>query len=166
MAGRRTLPRRIRTRWAFVLATLAIVSSPVAAQAPADTARAHGSAAAGPIELRDELLRLVNRARARHGVEPLRLNAGLSESALEHSDRMARQHKLFHTPNLDELISEWGGSTFGENLAQGRSLHAVVQEWLRGSSTRENVLGARFRRAALGVVHPGGSFWVTFWPYA
>lgn len=142
------------------------MSSPAAADAPAGAAGERGSAGAGPIELRDELLRLVNRARARHGVAPLRLNAGLSESALEHSDRMAGQNRLFHTPNLDELIGQVGGSTFGENLAQSRSLHGIVKEWLRGSSTRENVLGARFRRAALGVVHPGRFFWVTFWPYA
>jgi uncharacterized protein YkwD len=112
-------------------------------------------------ELRDKMLRLVDRSRANRGLPRLELNARLSREALEHAQHMARTNRLTHTPNLPDLISDVGGTVFGENLGKGRSLRGIRDAWLRNNATRRILLDPRFHHVGLGVVHVDGFFWVT-----
>ena len=112
-------------------------------------------------ELRDKILGLVDRSRASRGLPRLELNARLSREALDHSRRMAQTNQLTHTSNLGDLISQVGGTVFGENLGKGRSLRGIRDAWLRTDPTRSILLDPRFHHVGLGVVHVDGFFWVT-----
>jgi len=114
-----------------------------------------------PTELRDQMLALINRARATRGLASLSLNGRLSGEALGHSRAMAREQRLFHTPGLVVLIGSAGGSVYGENLGKGRGLRGIRDAWLRHGDTRGILLDGRFRHAGLGVVHAAGFYWVT-----
>ena len=112
-------------------------------------------------ELRDKILGLVDRSRASRGLPGLELNARLSREAFHHARRMAHSNHLTHTPNLSDLISDVGGTVFGENLGKGRSLRGIRDAWLRTDPTRSILLDPRFHHVGLGVVHVDGFFWVT-----
>jgi len=112
-------------------------------------------------QLRDKMLGLVNRSRASRGLPILRINLRLSREASSHTRQMARSEELSHTPNLADLITDLGGTVFGENLGRGRGLHGIRDAWLRSNSTRRILLDPRFHHVGLGVVHVNGLFWVT-----
>lgn len=112
-------------------------------------------------ELRDKMLGFVDRSRTSRGLPRLELNGRLSREAYDHARRMARTDELTHTPNLADLISDAGGTVFGENLGKGRSLRGIRDAWLRRESTRRILLDPRFRNVGLGVVHVDGFYWVT-----
>jgi uncharacterized protein YkwD len=112
-------------------------------------------------ELRDRMLELVDRSRAHRGLPRLELNARLSREALAQARHMARTNRLTHTPNLRDLVSDVGGTIFGETLGKGRSLRGIRDAWLRGDATRRILLDPRFHHVGLGVVHVDGLFWVT-----
>ena len=140
-----------------LLATVALaLLAPAAAGQPARTTTRPPS----PTELRDQMLALINRARATRGLASLRLSR-LSAEALGHSRAMAREQRLFHTPGLVVLISNAGGTVYGENLGKGRGLRGIRDAWLRQGDTRGILLDGRFRNAGLGVVHAAGFYWVT-----
>ena len=144
-------------RWAVVATVgLALMTPAAAAQATRSTARPPS-----PAELRDQMLALINRARATRGLASLRLSGRLSAEALGHSRAMAREQRLFHTPGLVVLIGSAGGSVYGENLGKGRGLRGIRDAWLRHGDTRGILLDGRFRHAGLGVVHAAGFYWVT-----
>ena len=112
-------------------------------------------------ELRDKMFGLVNRSRASRGLPRLELNGRLSREAYDHARHMARTGELTHTPNLADLISDAGGTVFGENLGRGRSLRGIRDAWLRRETTRRILLDARFHHVGLGIVHVDGFYWVT-----
>lgn len=112
-------------------------------------------------ELRDKMLGLVNRSRTSRGFPRLELNVRLSREAYDHARHMARTNELTHTPNLADLISDIGGTVFGENLGKGRGLRGIRDAWLRLASTRRILLDPRFHHVGLGVVHVDGFYWVT-----
>ena len=115
-----------------------------------------------PVALRTRMLTFVNRTRARQHLRPFEINTRLSDEALHHSKRMARDGALSHTPGLADLIRNEGGTVFGENLGKGRGLRGIRDAWLRGADTRRILLDPRFVHVGLGVVHIDGYFWVTF----
>lgn len=151
---------RTRSRLVVLLmlgATLAATSA-----VPSAHARPHVAAhQPSDDELRDRMLGLVNRSRTSRGLPRLELNPRLSREAYDHARYMARTNELSHTPNLSDLISEVGGTSFGEDLGTGRGLRGIRDAWLRRDSTRRILLDPRFRHVGLGVVHVGGFYWVT-----
>jgi uncharacterized protein YkwD len=112
-------------------------------------------------ELRDKMLRLVDRSRVNRGLPRLKLNVRLSREAYDHARHMAREGELTHTPNLADLISDVGGTVYGENLGKGRGLRGIRDAWLRSEITSRILLDARFHHVGLGVVHVDGFYWVT-----
>lgn len=112
-------------------------------------------------ELRDKMLGLVDRSRASRGLPRLENNVRLSREASDHARHMARTNELTHTPNLADLISDVGGTIYGENLGKGRGLHGIRDAWLRLESTRRILLDPRFHHVGVGVVHVDGYYWVT-----
>jgi uncharacterized protein YkwD len=100
--------------------------------------------------------------RARH-LEPLRANPALAKVALAHANEMARNNYLSHV-NLggeDPLARVRAAGIEGfkllaENIASsaaaGDRISAVIEEWLRSPSHRENLLNPAFNTTGLGVV--------------
>jgi uncharacterized protein YkwD len=112
------------------------------------------------------MLAEVNELRARHALVPLRMSAGLSAAAKEHSWEMARAGYFAHEALGGMSVAArlgryypsagYGFWSVGENLAWGspnlgaaRTLH----EWLRSPPHRENLFMREWREIGIGAVH-------------
>jgi uncharacterized protein YkwD len=141
-------------------------SSALAAQA-CESANATPAKANHRIVVRATLC-VLNAARSRHGLGPLRLNRRLSKAARRHAGDMARRKYFSH----DTL----GGGSFldrirhtgylngahrwmvGENLAWATddqsAPRGVTVMWMHSPGHRANILNATFREIGIGIV-PG-----------
>jgi uncharacterized protein YkwD len=123
----------------------------VAALAAAFAGSAHATETAAEQALLDE----VNRARAAHGLAPLRVDPTLRRAARAHSDDMLRRGYFGHGP-FAERLARFGarGPRLGENLAWGAGTAAaarsMVQRWLASPPHRANLLRPGFRRIGVG----------------
>lgn len=114
-----------------------------------------------------QLLGLVNRERARHGLPALHLNAKLVDSARAHSADMGAQKYFSHDSASGEAWSSriirfgytregckvWKA---GENIYYGAGLYsspaAVVDTWMHSSAHRQVILTQSFRDIGVGAV--------------
>ena len=102
------------------------------------------------------LLEELNRARAAHGLAPLRIDPRLQSAAKAHSTDMARRGYLAHgdfSGRMDRHGAE--GPRLAENIgwASGRQrARRIVGMWLRSPAHRANVLRAGFRRVGVAAV--------------
>ena len=100
-----------------------------------------------------EVLRLVNRERAKVGAEPLTFAKDLTASAYVRAVELPT--KFSHTrPNGTKCFTAMPtrGHILGENLAGGQtSPKQVVQAWMDSKTHRENILNPKYTE--LGVVY-------------
>ncbi len=104
------------------------------------------------------LVEKINKARARHGLAPLREKASLSDYARQHSARMSRQRTLFHTPDFS-VICCW--SSISENVGYASSVKVVHRALMRSPGHRANILDSGKRAVGVGIVRRHGQIWVT-----
>lgn len=126
-----------------------------------------------------ELLGLINAARANPQFRdetggraaPLRWDPAVARVALQHSEAMARDHRLSHTdaqgrsPAARMSAAGITWSMVAENVAMAPSL-AAVQKMMMSEppyqiNHRGNILNRRLTRIGIGVVKSGDEFWVT-----
>lgn len=108
----------------------------------------------------EAVLELVNKERAKNGLNALKLDSALSKVAEAHSKDMATRNFFSHT-NPDGLnpfdrIKNAGISykTAGENIAMGqKSAEQVVEAWMNSEGHRKNILNASFTKMGLGHVN-------------
>jgi uncharacterized protein YkwD len=108
-----------------------------------------------------DLFTRVNRARESHGFKDLKLSVDLSAVALRHSRRMAKRHKLFHTPNLAGKLSPHRWNIAGENVGMARTLKRLMEMWMGSAEHRANILRRSYHHIGVGVVRVKGYFWAT-----
>ena len=153
-------------RGALLLALVAAVAAAgvtAAAAAPA----AGSSTAVAPLDsLEADLLALVNAARTKRGLRPLRNSRALAAAADGHSRSLARRglfaHRLPRGPTVQRRVRRhyrkrgfrrWG---VGENLvAMSPTLTAreALALWMRSPGHRRNLLLPRWREIGIGAVH-------------
>jgi len=139
---------------------------PVATSAPTPTPLPSGPG--------DQLVALVNEARAEQGCEPLAINAALTEAALAHSTDMAEHDFFSHTGS--DGSSPWdrmarAGYTYSaaaENLAAGYTApEQVVSGWLGSAGHRANMLNCALQETGVGYVYaendPGQVTYHYYW---
>src|SRR5437899_3130612 len=64
-----------------------------------------------------ELVASVNQSRSDHGLPALAVNGALRDIAQGHSDDMADQQRIWHTPDLaNRLPEDW--NSYGENVGR------------------------------------------------
>jgi uncharacterized protein YkwD len=157
---------------AIVLA-LAALAVPAGTQArPAAAASQDGCAntnlkpTSANVELvRDAVLCLHNRERARHGLPRLKENPKLRRAAERHTSNMVSEHFFDHTsPSgstmLDRIrhtgytrhVRSWA---LGENIAWGTGKLAtaaqIQRSWMHSSGHRANILQRSFREIGIGI---------------
>ena len=100
-----------------------------------------------------EVLRLVNKERAKVGAQPLTFAKDLAASAYVRAVELPQ--KFSHTrPNGSKCFSAMPtrGKLLGENLAGGQTTpKQVVQAWMDSKTHRENILNEKY--SELGVVY-------------
>jgi uncharacterized protein YkwD len=152
------MPPRGR-RIAAVLVLSAIVFTAVVTLASSASAGARH-------ELRDEMLDLTNRSRIRRGMHRVHINYRVSRKVVRHSAKMARQRRLFHTPNVRPYLRGVNWHLWGENVGfASSSLRRLQDKFMRSPGHRHNILNRRFHRVGVGVVQRNGRYWATVFFY-
>ena len=117
------------------------------------------------------MVKLLNAARAEHGLKPLRFDRKLARAAISHSrDMVANRYFAHNSPSgsrFTKRIAKTGWMSgrkrwhVGETLAWGAGANAapaaVVKAWLASPPHRHIVLSPRFGRVGPGVT-PGTPF--------
>jgi hypothetical protein len=107
----------------------------------------------------DRLLVLLNDARAANDLGPLASTSDLQGAALRHSQEMADEQRMFHTPDLDTVITNW--RIVAENVAYAASADRVHELFMGSPTHRQNILDAQVTEVGIGVVDDGSTLWVT-----
>jgi uncharacterized protein YkwD len=117
--------------------------------------------------LERQMLNLTNASRADHGVHRLRLDAGRTTKAHKHSAAMARADRLYHISDpADYYLRGVRWSRWGENVGESPvDLRDAQVAFMQSPEHRHNILDRRFHKVGVGVVHRGGTFWVTLFFY-
>jgi uncharacterized protein YkwD len=123
-----------------------------------------------PVEDREaeqQLLDLANQARQQAGVAALQLDAGLTDAALAHAQRMAGAQQLSHQfsgePSLADRLainSNLHLDRAGENVAFAATVDRVQGVLMASPPHRENLLNAEYNVAGIGAVRVGDSLYV------
>jgi uncharacterized protein YkwD len=109
----------------------------------------------------NQMLTLVNKARAENGLEPVTLDPTIRDVARNYSTTMFQQGFFAHvdpsgaTP-FDRMRA--GGVTFraaGENLALAPTVQIAHDGLMNSPGHRANILNARYRRVGIGVTDGG-----------
>jgi uncharacterized protein YkwD len=104
----------------------------------------------------NQVLQLINNERSRAGLQPLRLNAALTQAAQRHSTSMAYQDFFDHKGPDGDFASRirdagYRFSAASENIAAGQSTAAAaVQGWMNSPGHRANILNPRFVDTGIG----------------
>jgi putative cell wall-binding protein len=122
---------------------------------------AHASASATAAEVR--LGDLVNSERAKAGLRPLRIDVRLVATARTWSERMARDGRLSHDPNLRSGVPA-GADTWGENVGRATgegAVETVHRSFMASEAHRRSILSTRYTDVGIGVTIRGAEVWVT-----
>jgi uncharacterized protein YkwD len=117
---------------------------------------------------RNATLCLLNRVRARHGLQPLRLNPKLSRAARRHSRDMVRHRYFAHdsrngrspfdrmraTHYVPRNASWWLGENIGWGSGSLAEPASLVRAWMHSPPHRANILSGHFRDIGIGIA-PG-----------
>jgi uncharacterized protein YkwD len=116
-------------------------------------------------QLEDEVVDLVNRARAEAGCDPVTVDPRLDYAAEAHSRDMAQRDYFDHTTpeglNFRDRIRNAGYSNpaTGENLAHGQRTAAEVMDgWMASEGHRANILNCEFVLVGIGL-DEDGMYW-------
>jgi uncharacterized protein YkwD len=103
------------------------------------------------ISVEKAILDGTNAQRARYGLPPLTLDAGLERTARAHAAWMTNSHNLQH--------SSYG---VAENIAWGqRTADEAMNSWMNSSGHRANILNGSYRRIGVAAytASDGSCFW-------
>ena len=142
-----------------------IVEKPVAA--------VKSSVAVNIVEVERLAFNLVNEKRVANGLEALKWNDSIANSARQHSSSMA-EFQFFSHKGLDsKMVSDRADAngvgkwrSIGENIAFNRGYQdpvaLTIQLWLDSPSHRRNMLSAEWKESAIGVaVTEDGAYYFT-----
>lgn len=153
-----------RSRFA-VGAALVVLASLLAASSLAATSRQTGGTVSVP-SLQRGVLAGMNAFRAQHHLGPLRLSAGLTASATQHSLEMAQDGYFAHDSADGSAFwrriersypsSSWGYWSVGENLlwsSPGIDAAGALRLWKQSPEHLANLLATRWREVGISAVH-------------
>lgn len=151
---------------ALALVTLVLSGAAAAGGWPGRPAAPSAQHVVAVAELERQTLVAINDVRRQHGLTALRLNAGLTAAAREHSRSMAEHGFFRHTSydgsafwqRIEPVYAPVKGRYWaaGENLAWASpdaSPGQAVEMWLRSPPHRRNLLSPAWRAIGLGAVH-------------
>ncbi|MFG1923645.1 CAP domain-containing protein [Cryptosporangium sp. NPDC048952] len=116
----------------------------------------------------EEVVALVNSARAQAGCDPVHADAKLTSAALLHSqDMIARGYFSHNTPDgaspWDRAKESGYEVPTGENIAQGqKTAEAVMDAWMNSEGHRANILNCSSKAIGIGrAIDSGGTVYWT-----
>lgn len=161
--------RRLR----FLLPAFAAILAIAAPAANANANAAHATCAganltpnaASAAKVRSATLCLLNRQRARHGLDRLRAQRSLSHAATNYARLMVAKHFFDHvSPAGSTMASRIARTSYlhhtrawslGENLAWGAGTSStpaqIVNAWMHSPGHRRNILDPSFKEIGIGI---------------
>jgi uncharacterized protein YkwD len=152
-------------RGAKTVFALALVALLGALAAPT----AHSSKAGSRLalsSLESGVLSDLNKIRAQHGLQPVKISARLTASAAQHSKEMGAdgyfEHNSHDGTSFWKRIGRWYGSSgysywsVGENLLWSSPQvdpAGAMQLWMNSPEHRANILNARWREIGISAMH-------------
>jgi uncharacterized protein YkwD len=144
---------------AAVVALLGALVAPTAHSGKATTRVALSSLESG-------VLSDLNKIRAQHGLQPLKINARLTAAAAQHSKEMGAlgyfEHSSHDGTSFWKRIGHWYGSSgygywsVGENLLWSSpqvSAAGAMELWMNSPEHRANILTRRWHEIGISAVH-------------
>lgn len=129
----------------------------VCAAAPSDKDK-NGKADFEVSKDEQRLIDLVNEAREKENLAPLKANQVLFEVARAHAANMAQQRKLSHVldgKDVGQRLKDAGYvyTSGAENIAAGRgqAVTGIFKGWMKSPGHRANILGQPFREIGIGM---------------
>jgi uncharacterized protein YkwD len=112
------------------------------------------------------LLARINTVRAQHHLRPLHLSAALTRVASAHSRYLDGIHALRHasadgTSASVRIRRVYRARLVGEAIAYGPTTAWIFKAWMGSAVHRAILLDRSFRSIGIGIVHDGGTYWVT-----
>lgn len=113
-----------------------------------------------------KLLADMNRARHHHGLAPLTIAPGATDTARRWSWHLARIQTLVHDPDLTTRLAHSGSRAWQdieENIGYAPidSPKALFQAYMKSAGHRANILSSQVAYVGIGVVQRGGTAWNT-----
>jgi len=127
--------------------------TPPAAQAPSTT-----DTGLNVSDKEQELLNLVNKARADAGLQPLQFDKKLMEVArLKAKDMVDNNYFSHQSPTYGspfDMMRQFDVEfkTAGENIAGNRTVEGAFQAWMNSEGHRKNILNSKFNYTGIGIV--------------
>lgn len=137
--------------WLLIVATTAllIITPVLSAQSRLDT----------PPHIAEQfLLAAANQDRIARGLQPVRLDANLSQAALSHAREMAAHRDISHQFRGEAKLSDRGAnagahfSLISENVAEAPISEMIHDLWMNSKGHRENLLDPRVDAVGISVV--------------
>ena len=112
-----------------------------------------------------EVLRLVNKERARVGIAPLKLADDLQAATAIRAREIVGYFSHTRPDGTDCFtVMRNRGRTCGENIAAGNSsASATVEQWMNSDGHRRNILNPAFRELGVGYVYEERSDYQHYW---
>ena len=122
---------------------------------------------------RSELLKLVNKERAKHGIAPLKIDKRLNWSAQKKSDDMLAygyyDHESPKSPNSEGNSDQWILASgvrciaAGENLDENSTASAAVKAWIASKSHHTAMIDSKYTSTGFGIAgkDPNGYYLIT-----
>lgn len=153
-----TRPARLRR-----LVLFALLATLLLGLIPATPATAIDDRTVG--QIRTKLENKVNRARSRHGLRPVRVNAKVEHWAQDHARQMSRTRLFAHDPLLPAEVNRLKRTVwwYGENIAStsgGNAARWTHRAFMNSPGHRANILKPRATHMGIGVAKGGGAVWV------
>ena len=116
---------------------------------------------------REEVLRLVNAARAKEGLQALRLSGKLTQAAQIRAEELPESfsHTRPDGRPCFSVLSQVGAGYMatGENIAAGQSDPAdVMNSWMNSAGHRANILSPNYGALGVGICKASGGYGV-YW---
>ncbi len=116
---------------------------------------------AGTSTLERQVFELINRKRSENGLQPLVWSERVAQVARLHSRNMASYNFFSHVGVDGKRVDSRANSTglswrsIGENIAYNRGFGSpaerVVEQWMRSTAHRENLLSGGWKESGIGI---------------
>jgi len=132
--------------------------APTTAVKPSPTSQAPSTPVTGLSADEQLTLDLINKERAKAGLEPLKIDMELQKVArLKAQDMVEKNYFSHQSPTYGspfDMMRQFNVSfrTAGENIAGNRTVEGAVQAWMNSEGHRKNILNANFNYTGIGVV--------------
>lgn len=141
-------------------------------EVPSQPGKEEGGSSETELSYAEQVVKLVNEERAKHGLSPLTIDKSVESAALVRSKEIEKSfsHTRPNGSSFSSALKEQGVSFMGagENIAWGqKSPEEVMQGWMNSEGHRANILNAKFTKIGVGYYQNsnGTNYWTQLFTY-